>query len=92
MGVKVSFLGSEMPQQTVAAVQGVMIAGEALRTDADGDFVWIIRDGAAERRSVELGGPADRPQVLISSGLIAGDVVVRNAATPLSSGQAVTTN
>lgn len=92
MGVKVSFLGTEMPQQATRVVQGVMIAGAALREDADGDFVWIIRDGVAERRSVELGGPRDRPQVLINSGLVAGDIVVRTAEAPLSPGQAVTTN
>lgn len=92
MGVKVSFLGAEMPQQTTRAIQGVMIAGAALRSDADGDFVWIIRNGEAERRSVELGGPRDRPQVLINSGLVAGDVVVRTAEAPLSPGQPVKTN
>jgi RND family efflux transporter MFP subunit len=92
MGVKVSFLGTEMPGQTTRAVQGVMIAGAALRSDADGDFVWIIRDGVAERRSVEPGGPRDRPQVLINSGLVAGDIVVRSAEAPLSPGQAVKTN
>ena len=69
-----------------------MIAGAALRSDSDGDFVWIIRDGVAERRSVELGGPADRPQVLIKSGLASGDIVVRSAEAPLSTGQAVRTN
>ncbi|MDH3621406.1 MAG: efflux RND transporter periplasmic adaptor subunit [Gammaproteobacteria bacterium] len=92
MGVKVSFLGSEMPQQTTTEVQGVMVAGAALRSDADGDFVWLVRDGVAERRSVELGGPSDRPQVLIRTGLVAGDSVVRTAESPLSSGQAVKTN
>jgi len=92
MGVKVSFLGSEIPQQTARTVPGVMIAGAALRSDSDGDFVWIIRDGVAERRSVELGGPADRPQVLIRSGLVPGDIVVRSAEAPLTTGQAVRTN
>ena len=92
MGVKVSFLGSDLPQQETAEVQGVMIPGAALRSDADGDFVWLVRDGVAERRSVELGGPRDRPQVLIRTGLAAGDSVVRSAESPLSSGQAVRTN
>ncbi len=92
MGVKVSFLGSDLPQRETAEVQGVMIPGAALRSDADGDFVWLVRDGVAERRSVELGGPRDRPQVLIRTGLAAGDSVVRSAESPLSSGQAVRTN
>jgi RND family efflux transporter MFP subunit len=92
MGVKVSFLGSETQQQTERAVQGVMIPGAALRSDANGDFVWLIRDGVAERRSVDLGGPRDRPQVLIESGLVAGDTVVQAAESPLSPGQPVKTN
>lgn len=92
MGVKVSFLGSDLPQQTSAEVQGVMIPGAALRSDGDGDFVWLVRDGIAERRRVELGGPGDRPQVLIRTGLAAGDSVVRTAESPLSPGQSVRTN
>jgi RND family efflux transporter MFP subunit len=91
MGVKVSFLGSASPTGTAPQVQGVMIPGAALRSDENGDFVWIVRNGAVERRSVDLGGPRDRPQVLIKTGLIAGDSVVRAADAPLSPGQAVRT-
>ncbi len=92
MGVKVSFLNADPQAPATRAVQGVMIAGAALRSDANGDFVWLLRDGVVERRSVELGGPRDRPQVLVQSGLVVGDVVVRNADSPLTSGQAVKTN
>lgn len=92
MGVKVSFLGSEIPQQTTSGIQGVMISGAALRSDATGDFVWIVRDGVTERRSIELGGQRDRPQVLVTSGLAAGDTVVRSSEAPLSQGQPVKTN
>ena len=92
MGVKVSFLGSEMSQQTATEVQGVMIPGAALRSDETGDFVWLVRDGVAERRSIEFGGPRDRPQILIRTGLVNGDSVVRTSETPLSAGQAVKTN
>ena len=92
MGVKVSFLGADPQAPTTREVQGVMVAGAALRSDGDGDFVWLIRDGVVERRSVDLGGPRDRPQVLIQSGLVAGDVVVLSAESPLAPGQAVETN
>lgn len=91
MGVKVSFLGSASPTGTAPEVQGVMIPGAALRSDENGDFVWIVRNGAVERRSVDLGGPRDRPQVLIRTGLVAGDSVVSAADAPLSPGQAVKT-
>jgi RND family efflux transporter MFP subunit len=92
MGVKVAFLGSEVAAEEVRNIQGVMIPGAALRSDESGDFVWIVRDGAAERRSVTLGGPRDRPRVLVQTGLVVGDTVVRSSQEPLSAGQAVRTN
>lgn len=91
MGVKVSFLGGEAQQDTVAEVQGVMIPGEALRADGDGDFVWLVRGDSVERRSIVLGGARDRPQVLVSSGLVAGDTIVRSADGPLGDGQNIKT-
>jgi hypothetical protein len=91
MGVKVAFLGGDTPRKTVAEVQGVMIPGEALRSDPEGDFVWLVRGDNVERRSIVLGGPRDRPQVLVTNGLVAGDSVVRTADSPLHSGQNVKT-
>ena len=91
MGVKVSFLGGEAQEGIVTEVQGVMIPGEALRADTEGDFVWLVRGDRVERRSVVLGGARDRPQVLVSSGLVAGDTIVRAADGPLSSGQNIKT-
>ena len=91
MGVKVAFLGGDTPRETVAEVQGVMIPGEALRSDPEGDFVWLVRGDNVERRSIVLGGPRDRPQVLVTNGLVAGDSVVRTADSPLHSGQNVKT-
>jgi len=92
MGVKVAFLGADMPTDTPKAIQGVMIAGEALRSDASGDFVWLVRDGAVVQRRVQLGGPRDRPQVLIVKGLGIGDTIVRSSETPLVAGQPIKTN
>ncbi|MDJ0795008.1 MAG: efflux RND transporter periplasmic adaptor subunit [Woeseiaceae bacterium] len=92
MGVKVSFLSADPQVPQTREVQGVMVAGAAIRSDGGGDFVWLVRDGVVERRSIELGGPRDRPQVLIQSGLVAGDVVVRNAEAPLTPGLAVEIN
>jgi RND family efflux transporter MFP subunit len=92
MGVKVSFLGDEVPAVEMREVEGVLVPGAALRSDENGDFVWIVRDGVVERRSVQLGGSRDRPQVLVRSGIVAGDTVVRVSEKPLSSGQAVSIN
>ena len=56
MGVKVAFLNAETVQATDTAVQGVMIAGTALRSDDSGDYVWLVANGQVEKRFVEVGG------------------------------------
>jgi RND family efflux transporter MFP subunit len=91
MGVKVSFLGDRSPRETETDIQGVMITADALRSDANGDFVWIVRGDTVERRSIILGGSRDRSQILVASGLVAGDTVVRAADGPLSAGGKVKT-
>ncbi|MBT8102727.1 MAG: efflux RND transporter periplasmic adaptor subunit [Gammaproteobacteria bacterium] len=91
MGVKVAFLGSVMPADTPKEIQGVMIAGEALRSDANGDFVWFVRDDELVRRAVRVSGQRDRAQVLIVDGLSIGDIVVRSSEKPLVEGQSVKT-
>ena len=92
MGVKVQFLGSEAPARVDAEVEGVMIPGAAINADDAGDFVWLVRNGVLERRSVTIGGPKDRPQVLVVNGLSVGDRIVRSADGPLTQGQAVSTD
>jgi len=91
MGVKVAFLGSEAPAESQQELQGVLIAREALQDDADGAFVWRISNGVVERRGVEVSGSRDRERVLISTGLAAGDTVIRSAEGSLSAGQKVVT-
>lgn len=92
MGVKVAFLGAEAPEMAGERTAGVLIAGEALRSDADGNFVWLVRNGSVQRRSVTIGGPADRPRVLVVDGLAPGDTIVRSADAPLNAGQAIKIN
>jgi len=91
MGAKVAFLGSEAPVELKQEMQGVMIAQEALLSDGDGDFVWRVKNGLVERRSVTLGGSRDRDRVLITAGLASGDTVVRSSESALSAGHKVTT-
>jgi RND family efflux transporter MFP subunit len=91
MGVKVAFLGAESDSEVAPEVQGVLVAGESIRSDAEGDFVWLVRDFTTEKRRVTLGGARERPQVLVVRGLAAGDTVVRTSAEPLGPGQAIQT-
>lgn len=92
MGVKVAFLGAEMPAATSEEVQGVMIAGEALRSDSGGDFVWLVQNGTVEKRYVRIGGQRDRTQVLVVTGLGLGDTIVRSSDGPLVADQSINTN
>ena len=92
MGVKVAFLGVEASETAGDEIEGVLIAGEALRADTGGDFVWLVRNGSVERRSVTISGPADRPRVLVVNGLAPGDTIVRSADAPLNAGQAIRTD
>ena len=92
MGVKVAFMGGDTPVALVDEVQGVMIAGEALRADENGDFVWLVKNGIVEKRFVTIGGQRDRAQVLVVNGLSLGDTIVRSSEAPLLAGKSIKTN
>ncbi len=91
MGVKVAFLGAE-PAEPREQVTGVLVTADAVETDADGDYVWRVKNGLVEKRPVEVRGARDRGRVLITRGLAAGDTVVQSAERPLEPGQAVRTD
>jgi RND family efflux transporter MFP subunit len=95
MGVKVAFLDADAPATPANESQdvaGVLIAGEALRSDNAGDFVWRIINNTVERRAVEISGQRDRARILVTSGLAPGDTIVRSSESPLVAGQAITTD
>ncbi len=87
MGVKVAFL-EDRAGTAEAQTATVYVSQDAVRTDSDGNFVWIVRDGAARRRPVSV-GQASGPRVQIMSGLSAGDRIVIAADQELLAGQAV---
>lgn len=92
MGVKVAFLGAEMPSDTSQNMQGVMISSAALHSDTNGDYVWLVHEDVVEQRSVRIGGQRNRAQILIVNGLGAGDTIVRSSEVPLVEGQSIKTN
>lgn len=92
MGAKVAFLGTEATADTSQQIDGVMVAGEALRIDASGDFVWLVQDGAVVKRAVQVSGQRDRQRVLVVNGLRIGDTIVRSSEKPLADGQAIKIN
>jgi RND family efflux transporter MFP subunit len=87
MGVRVAFLSPETAGDT-APLAGVLVPLAALRQDDRGASVFLLREGRAVRRQVELGERvAGQQQVL--SGLSAGDRVVLEPAAALQDGQNV---
>ena len=87
MGVKVAFL-SDGADTTEAQPATVYVSRDALRTDSEGNFVWIVRDNAVQRRTVSI-GQSSRRGVQIMSGLGAGDKIVVAEEDDLVAGQTV---
>jgi RND family efflux transporter MFP subunit len=87
MGVKVAFL-SDGADTTEAQPATVYVSRDAVRTDSEGNFVWIVRDNAVQRRTVSIGQSSSRG-VQIMSGLGAGDKIVVAEEGALVAGQTV---
>ncbi|MFZ1947610.1 MAG: efflux RND transporter periplasmic adaptor subunit [bacterium] len=71
MGVKVSFLEGS-PDSAAATA---LVAGEAVRADGDQRYVFVVKDGRAERRAVRTGRERGG-DVEIEAGLRRGEQVV----------------
>ena len=87
MGVRVSFHSDAEGPQTLDK-PGVLISSTAIRRDAGSDIVFRIVTGVAQRRAVGTAGRVGN-QVVISSGLSAGDRVVIEGPPELKDGDPV---
>ena len=87
MGVKVAFL-SDGADTTEAQPATVYVSRDAVRTDSEGNFVWIVRDNAVQRRTVSIGQSSSRG-VQIMRGLGAGDKIVVAEEDDLVAGQTI---
>ena len=87
MGVKVALLSDGADHSEVQPA-AVYVSRDAVRTDSEGNFVWIVRDNAVQRRPVSIGQSSNRG-VQIMSGLGAGDTIVVAEEGDLVAGQAV---
>ena len=71
-------------------VRSVVLPSRAVLLSADNrNFVWIVRDGKAERRYVTVGGFADSGAVSLSDGIAAGDSVIIAGMGKVSTGTPV---
>lgn len=75
---------------TVAEGKGVLcLPNEVVNTSADGDFVYVIKEGAVAKKPVEL-GVASNSMVEIVSGLKEGDQVVKDTTGSITEGMKAT--
>jgi RND family efflux transporter MFP subunit len=86
MSVRIHFLGEPVTAQPGMAV--VLAPRDALRSDAGGDFVWVVSGGRARRQPVRRGGEQGE-QVAVVEGLLGGEALVRGEVPELAEGDAV---
>lgn len=95
MGVKVAFLEEEPPAVAKGKDPGpqpvAVVPKAAVRTDANSAYVFLVRNGKAERRAVKL-GPDRNGDATILAGLAPGDSVVTKGPESLRDGQEIETH
>ena len=69
--------------------QGVLLPGAALRKDGNQDVVFVLQDGRARRRAVQLGGGGGGGLRQVLTGVRPGEVVIIDAPADLADGAAV---
>ena len=91
MGARVSFLSPATPGVAAAPAQrSVLVPADAVQAgdSADQGAVFVVSNGAVERRAVRLGAKRPEGQVLLSA-VSAGDEVVVGGLDKLKDGQKV---
>jgi membrane fusion protein (multidrug efflux system) len=64
------------------------LPAEVIQTDADGTFVWIIRNGQARRQRIRVGNDTGS-RVEVTEGITAGDAIVLSGAALIEEGRSV---
>ncbi len=86
MGVKVAF--QEENSKVVPGRAGVVVPQSAVKENGDRQYVLLLVDEMVERRAVATGGERGK-EILITSGITAGDKVIINAPAGLQGGESV---
>jgi RND family efflux transporter MFP subunit len=91
MGVKVAFQDADAGQGAAPAGApgpgGVLVPAEAIRREQGRDYLFVVREGVAERRAVAA--IARNGSALVQSGLAPGERVVIEGPADLADGAAV---
>jgi RND family efflux transporter MFP subunit len=88
MGVKVAFQDVEPDGGVALAAGGVAVPAAAVRREQDRGYVFVVRNGIAERRAVAASQERNGT-ILVQSGLAPGEIVVIEATSELTDGAAV---
>jgi RND family efflux transporter MFP subunit len=91
MGVRVAFLESaseSTPAQTNVGARALVVPAAAVQTNGDVGVVYVVNDGAVERRSVRLGTRVAGGQVVLS-GLTSGARIAVGDLSQLADGAKV---
>jgi len=85
MGIKVSFFedGAQPALQNA-----MLVPGNAIVTEGEASYAWVVRDGKVEKRAVKIGATQDG-QVPVTDGLTDGETIVVDAPKRLRDGAAV---
>ena len=91
MGVRVAFLENpteSTPAQTSVGSRALVVPAAAVQTNGDIGVVYVVNDGAVERRSVKLGTRVAGSQVVLS-GLTSGARIAVGDLSQLADGAKV---
>ena len=90
MGVKVAFQGGEKEAGAAAAeaAAGVLVPKAAVRPQGGRDYVWVVRNGRVERRTVTL-GPARGDEFGVVAGVVTGERLMVEGPAGLADGAPV---
>jgi multidrug efflux pump subunit AcrA (membrane-fusion protein) len=76
-------------QLQTQAVEGIIIPATCIHTQTHSTMVWVVHNGKAMRRQIEV-GPYTADGVLVSSGLSVGDVIITSGYQKMYNGAPVT--
>jgi len=86
MGVKVTFLREADAAQTQASARPVMLVPKnAIKTENDTTYVFVVAGGVVDRRAVTVGG-TDGDRLEVIAGLNSGERVIVGPPASIAAG------
>ena len=76
-------------QLQTQAVEGIIIPATCIHTQTHSTVVWVVDNGKAMRRQIEV-GPYTADGVLVTSGLSIGDIIITSGYQKMYNGAPVT--